>query len=615
MLINGSIPPFYTKEDITTDPRDLYFNKDTGEFQYYRTNLMVNDPLWVKVLDCFDSNKEINVFKIASDLSEPDKFKLAQKYTNNLQKLRNISEKDLPIQLVPPTAEIEDAIDIFDLVNSQGTKLTDADLALTHIVGKWPKARRVFIEKIRNLEAKNYKFNLSFMTRAMTTVVSHRALYEAVHGESKEKLLKGWKDLSKILDYLITLLPSRAYIHSTNDINTTNVLIPIIAYLHQHNGKFPDEENLKRGLHFIYSTLAWSRYSGQTDQKLESDVSIIYKENNPWGKLIDALIDQRGRIEVKPNDMEGRTAGHPLYLITYILSKTHGAVDWFNGIPLSSTPSGSYGYQSHHIFPTSILYRNGYDSENHLHRKIVNEIANRAFLTGDSNRSISNSLPEEYLPLVEENYPGALVKQFIPMQPELWKVNRYPDFLEARRNLIALKINEYFNSLITKPLKIKEKSIDEIINLGESITLEFKSTFQWDVIRNEKNKALRKSSLKTIVAFLNSEGGMLVIGVEDNCNVFGISKDLAFTENSEDKFLNLLNTIICHYIGPEYSGLIKTRIESVEDKRVCIIDVDRSLIPAYLSWEKTKEFYIRMNNTSRSLDPEETVNYINQNWF
>ncbi|MDZ4158856.1 MAG: putative DNA binding domain-containing protein, partial [Anaerolineaceae bacterium] len=440
------------------------------------------------------------------------------------------------------------------------------------------------------------------------------ALFEIVHKEPKDKLTAGWTQLSRILDYLVTILPDRAHIHSTYDLSTTNVLVPVVTYLGLHNGKFPDENNLKRAIYFIYMALAWSRYSGQTDQKLEYDVSLIVRENNPWDGLTNALIDQRGRVEVKPNDLEGRTAGHPLYLITHILSKSQGAVDWFNGIPLTARKAGPYYVHGHHIFPTSLLYKNGYDQDNHLHRKIVNEIANRAFLSAESNMSLSNKPPDEYLTEIEGKYPGALVKQFIPMQPELWKIHRYADFLEARRSLIAHKINEYFNSLITEPIDVKKKPIMEIIGLGENNTLEFKSTLQWDVVNNEQNKQLRRSVLKSITAFLNSDGGTLVIGVEDTGEIYGIDRDLSITGNSEDNFLNLLNTLVAENIGAEYASLVKTRIEAVDGKKVCIVDVDRSMIPTYLTTNGKKEFFVRMSNTTRLLDTEEAVKYISLNW-
>lgn len=614
LLITGEIPPYYTINDISTDPRNLYYHLGTGDFQYYQAVLMQNDPLWVEVVNCFSSTSNIKIFNLVANAPDEEKLDLASAYLERLTALTNIRNKELPDLQIPSAASIEDAIDIFDLVNSQGTKLTDAELALTHVVGKWPQARRVIKEKIEVLKKREFDFSLSFMTRALTTVVSHRALYETIHVETKPKLMAGWDKLSKILDYLVTLLPASAYVNSTADMSTTNVLIPIIAYLSQHNGKFPNELNLNRAIHFMYSALTWSRYSGQTDQRLESDVSVVFKENNPWDKLIDALIDQRGRIKVTPNDLEGRTAGHPLYYMTYILAKANGAIDWFNGAPLNSKQTGAYNIHSHHIFPTSYLYAHGYDADNHLHRKIVNEIANRAYLTADTNLAISNMAPEEYLPEIETKYPGALAKQFIPMQPELWKVERFPEFLEARRLLIATKYNDYLQSLMSKSVKVKGKSISEIIELGESNNLEFKSTLQWDIVQNRKNKSLRKSVLKTIAAFLNSEGGTLLIGVEDNLHVCGIENDLILTENSPDKFMNLLATLISDYIGVEYADLVKIDIEQVQEKNICRIEVDRSLIPAYLTFEGQKEFFIRMANTSRSLDLEETVKYINAHW-
>lgn len=614
LLITGEIPPYYILKDITYDPRNLYYHLGTGDFQYYQAVLMKNDPLWVKVVNCFSPSSDINVFKLVANAPDEDKLELVKTYQDRLTALTNIRNKELPDLQIPSSASIEDAIDIFDLVNSQGTKLTDADLALTHAVGKWPQARRVLKEKIEVLKKREFEFSLSFMTRALTTVVSHRALYETLHVETKPKLIAGWDKLSKILDYLVTLLPARAYIHSTADMSTTNVLIPIIAFLSQNDGRFSNETNINRAIHFMYSALAWSRYSGQTDQRLESDVSVVFKENDPWGKLIDALIDQRGRIKVTPNDLEGRTAGHPLYYITYILAKANGAVDWFNGAPLTSKQSGAYNIHSHHIFPTSYLYAHGYDADNHLHRKIVNEIANRAYLTADTNIAISNKPPEEYLSDVESQYPGALAKQFIPMQPELWKIEHFPEFLEARRLLIATKYNEYLQSLVTKSVKVKGKSISEIIGLGESNNLEFKSTLQWDMVQNCKNKSLRKSVLKTIAAFLNSEGGTLLIGVEDNLHICGLEYDLMLCENSKDKFMILLATLISDTIGVEFADLVKIRIEPVQGKEVCRIDVDRSLLPAYLEFEGKKEFFIRMSNISRTLDLEETVKYINAHW-
>ena len=616
MLINDSIPPYYLEKDIEDDPRGLYFNIETAELMYYQSTIMKNQPIWISVVNVFDDSKEIPIFKIAKELYEDDStaFKKADQFMRNLTNLKNIRNFDLPILSIPSDANINEAIDIFDLVNRQGTKLTDADLALTHMTGHWPEARRVIKEKMDELAEKHFNFDLTFMTRAMTGVVTKRALFEIIHDRPKEELIAGWKKLNKILDYLVSILPSHAFIHSTDDVNTNNIFIPIIVFLSEYGEKFKSKAEMNNAIHWLYLANIWSRYTSQTDQKLEFDLSIVVRNAHPWEELIDAIKDQRGRIRVDAKDLEGRSTSHPLYRMVYILAKANGAMDWANGIPLGGSGGKYYGWQSHHIFPSSLLYENGYDSENHIHKKIVNEIANRAFLTADTNINISNKPPIEYLPDIEKNYPGALTKQFIPMNKELWKTENYEIFLEKRRESIAKCLNEYLDGLIIEQKEVRKKSIEEIITLGESISLEFKSSLQWDVRQNQINKNLRHSVLKTIAAFLNSEGGLLIIGVEDNGNVLGLESDYSTTQNSRDKFMNLLNTLIGNYIGLSTSAYIKIRIESVNEKDVCVVEVEKSHGPIFMKYDEKNEFYIRQGTTTRSLDPQETLEYIGTNW-
>lgn len=373
MLVNGQIPPYYKQDDIHNDPRDLYFHLGECDFQYYQGLRMQGNPLWLKVTECFDHNTKINVFHIAKDQAgeDNDPFELAQKFNDNLSRLRQVKDSVLPVQTVPPQATIDEAIDIFDRVNSQGTKLTDAELALTHVTGKWPQARREMKKKIDELSHKNFYFDLTFMTRALTGVVTERALFEHIHKVPKEEILAGWKRLNTVLDYLTSILPYRFNIHSTEDLNTTNALIPVVVYLARSQTRFPDDNNIKQATHWLYASLMWSRYTAQTDQRLEQDVSLVVRNPSPWDALRKQIIDQRGRIEIKPSDLEGRGTQHPLFRMTYIIAKAQGAVDWFNGVPLGTNQHGKYYLHRDYIFPTKFLYQNGLDSDNHLHRNLT----------------------------------------------------------------------------------------------------------------------------------------------------------------------------------------------------------------------------------------------------
>ena len=245
-----------------------------------------------------------------------------------------------------------------------------------------------------------------------------------------------------------------------------------------------------------------------------------------------------------------------------------------------------------------------------MHRQMVNEIANRAYLTAASNIPLSDTEPSVYLPTVEAKYPGALAKQFIPMVPELWKVDRYADFLAARCQMLARKLNEYLDALIAEPEEVRHRPIAELVRLGESSVLEFKSTLQWDVVHNEPNKALRKSCLKTIAAFMNTEGGSLLIGVEDDGNILGLDRDLGLVDGSKDKFEQTLVNLIGSEIGPAYSHYYGLRFEQSHGKLVCVVEVESVADGVFMNGDEGKEFFLRAGNTTRSLDPADTFAYL-----
>ena len=614
MLVTGDIPPYYVSEDITSDVRDLYYNVDDGDFQYFQPVRMRDNPRWVSVVDCF-SGDSVDVFSIAKGTvgEDGDAFQTAQSYHSTLGKLRAIQDVDLPAQVIPTEASLDDAIDVFDRVNSLGTKLTDADLALTHVTGKWSQARKTLKAKIGQLKQQRFEFDLTFMTRALVCTVTDHALFEHIHPVLRPQLEEGWGRLSKILDYTTSILPSHAYIHSTRDMSTTNPLIPIVRFLGLNGGKFPSAASLRRGLHWLYVSQIHQRYTGQTDGRLEHDVTIVNREGSPWQSLLNQIVDQRGRVEVLPDDFEGRGAGHPLYRMSLVLVKAHGAVDWFNGLSLAAPVGDTYGIHSHHIFPQSILYRNGYSSDSHLDRQMVNAIANRAFLTGETNLSIGNRVPEEYLAEVEERFPGALSSQFIPADPQLWKLDRYRDFLSARRELIAAGLNSFLDDLISEDEPTAIRPLSDLIGMGEGTGLEFKSTLQWDVVEGRANKGLRDAVLKTLVAFMNSEGGTLLIGVEDSGQIFGLERDLNIMEGSQDRFLQLLNSLVADRIGTQYTPHVVARMDAVDGKAICIVDTSKSTEPAFMSGPRGSEFYVRVGNTTRALDPEQTLAYLEHN--
>lgn len=74
----------------------------------------------------------------------------------------------------------------------------------------------------------------------------------------------------------------------------------------------------------------------------------------------------------------------------------------------------------------------------------INEIANMAFITGQTNRRISNKEATAYLAdIVEKQGKQALASQCVPLDPALWATDRYRDFLKARREAMAERMNAF----------------------------------------------------------------------------------------------------------------------------------------------------------------------------
>ncbi len=334
--------------------------------------------------------------------------------------------------------------------------------------------------------------------------------------------------------------------------------------------------------------------------------------------MIDAIIDQRGRIEVKPSDLEGRIIQHPLYRMLYILVKSNSATDWLNGIPLDTKQSRPYSIQSHPIFPTSRLRKEGgYDSRNNIHKQIMNEIANRVFLTADTNvKEISNRIPKDYFPEIERRFPGALEKQLIPMDENLWEIDRYEDFLKQRRVLIAGRINDFMNQLLQETEAPRDMTLDEFIEAGERSTIEFKSSLRWDFRNDRVNKDLEMVIVKAVAGFMNSESGTLVIGVMDDGQVFGIESDLkTLKKGNVDGFQQVIISLISDYLGTEFTKYAHIGFEEKDEKTVCKITVERAPQPVFfMGRDGAKEFYIRAGNTTRMLDRRETHEYIQMHW-
>lgn len=145
---------------------------------------------------------------------------------------------------------------------------------------------------------------------------------------------------------------------------------------------------------------------------------------------------------------------------------------------------------------------------------------------------------------------------------------------------------------------------------SEGQNLEFKSTLLYDIKKEEKNEELRLQILKTIAAFMNTDGGTLLIGVEDDKSIYGIENDFQYMGRNpnQDGFQLHVTSVIRSQLGPSFSAYVLFRFERIAGKTVCAVDVLKSPKPAFLKKNADREFYIRASSQSYALNVEDMYN-------
>ncbi len=177
----------------------------------------------------------------------------------------------------------------------------------------------------------------------------------------------------------------------------------------------------------------------------------------------------------------------------------------------------------------------------------------------------------------------------------------------------ALKIISVLAKRITNYLRSKEQiSTKEIIELGENDHVEFKSTLRWNLRAEKKDKAIENAALKTMIAFMNSKGGTLIVGCADDGTILGLENDKF---QNHDKMLLHLTSLIKKRIGSLYIPFLEYSIEKIGDKFVLRIDCLPASMPAYLIDDNQDHFYIRTGPSSTSLRLSKVYAYIKERFY
>ena len=441
-VVRGHPPKFFDGDQRAF--KGLRFNLESETFSFYQPVKMKDDPLWIDVTRLMSKGQEGHEELIEELSSYEDIGPVkAAKYSGKISRLLGILDVDLHIEEVTGEDKtLEIVVDIFNRVNSGGTKLSKGDLALAKICSDWSDARDIMKDKLKEWKDSGYEFNLDWLLRCLNTVLTGEAKFHHLHNKSAEEIEDGLKRACNHINKCLNMISGRLGLDHDRVLFSRFALPVMVHYLDRHDGKLSNKERDKL-LFWFMQTGMWGRFSGSTESSIDKDIDLISGEENDLDQLLEQLRLSHGGLRVEPDHFKGWSLGARFYPVLYWLTRAGEALDWGTGLPLKADLLGKMNrLEVHHIFPKSQLYKRNFRKQE------VNTLANFCFLTKETNLNIRARLPEEYFPEIEEQHPGALASQWIPDDPGLWKIENFNDFIEERKRLLAKEATRRLSELL-----------------------------------------------------------------------------------------------------------------------------------------------------------------------
>ncbi|GGT04414.1 hypothetical protein GCM10010271_02850 [Streptomyces kurssanovii] len=412
---------------------DLRFDVRTEEF-VNPSAIQGKDPLLFRVSTLLQENVQYHeVLKAAGiDYSAPQFGAWMQR----LQKVHDIRKQEIAV-ITYESDDYEEVAELFARLNKGGRRLSKGDLVYSAIAARWSDGLDTMDAFHQELQDSNFALNREAVLRLTSLLAGTGAHHIKLIGADMDEaaLKEAWHATERALRFAIDFLKGECAIPRSEVLSSPNVTIVPALLLHHRDGKLrPGEAQLLR--RWVYTAMAFSHYSLQVEGKLDAEARLIKSREGEglFAELIRRASGTRSRDSaLHPRDLEQKYSTHPFFKLLYIAALRSTARDWATNIAISDQPMSSGAkIEFHHVFPRARV-QGTYAKEE------WNSLANLAFVTGQTNKMISSRLPVDYMAGIA---PERLAEQWIPGDPELRSLDRFPDFLAARRSLLANTLNE-----------------------------------------------------------------------------------------------------------------------------------------------------------------------------
>jgi hypothetical protein len=329
----------------------------------------------------------------------------------------------------------DEVTEIFIRVNSRGRALKTTDLALATLSAKWPGVMQKLEDERDEWVRRGYPaFDLAFLARTLAAIATEQRSLAGFKDTPTDGLSEGWEAAKRGIRHIVNLLDKNAGIETSTLLPSTNALIPLAVYLGSRRDVPLVPEDANALLYWLFGAFITGRYNQSGDTRIAEDAKAV-RGPNPIDDLYRNLGLLGERLEVSEQSLLGKGAGSAYFILSYLASKQAGATDWYTAVRIGLDATGASAIEYHHIHPQATLKKNYSKSE-------INDLANLAFISARANKMVSSRSPAEYFPEIGDD---ELRRHFVPLDPALRTPDRYPEFVAARRELLASAMTQFLD--------------------------------------------------------------------------------------------------------------------------------------------------------------------------
>ena len=431
------------------------------------------------------------------------------------------------------------------------------------------------------------------------------------------------------------LLRTVPFLHSQcmfryRDIPYTTQLVPLAAIFGWLEGRAESYESLQRLARWFWCGILGEMYGGGTETRFALDLEdcVAWTEGSPDSaqpRTVQAAQFQAERL------LTLRTRNSAAYKGLHALQMKQGARDFKTGQPIDVHAYLEQAIDIHHVFPRHWCDTHG--DKHGIDWGIANCIVNKTALDARTNRRIGGSAPSVYLSRIES---GDGIE---PHVLDGFLRSHDIDPVALRRDDFGHYFNQRFESLLghveramAKPVNRRadrdespfaqreidiESGVRSLIEAGESVTVEFKSTARLNLHSNGRDEAITWAVIKTIAAFMNTGGGTLLIGVNDRGDPVGIEPDYPHVKGADrDGWELWITTAVKNALGSVAVTDLSVGYCTIEGRTIARFDVPHGAQPTFASRKgKVREvFFARLNNATEELSGSDLLEYRQKHW-